>query len=46
MRIATIGSCLVPIVGRTVWEGLGDAALWEEVCHLEQTLRFQKTPVC
>jgi len=41
MRIATIGSCLVPIVGRTVWKGLGGVALLE-VCHWGSTLRFQK----
>lgn len=28
-------------VGRTLWEGLGDMALLEEVCH--GALRFRKT---
>lgn len=27
----------------TVWEGLGDTVLLEEVCHCGQALRFQRT---
>lgn len=33
---------LSPVNGN-VWEGFGNVALLEEVCHWEQALKFQKT---
>lgn len=30
----------------TIWRGLGDLPLLEEVCHWEWTLRFQNSPCC
>lgn len=32
-------------VGGVIWEGLGDGALWKEVCSWGWDLRFQETAI-